>query len=145
MQVKFRGTCLDGSPAIGDQRRNAYRQARVVVGRAGAVETGLDDHAGIPVSDGNSGDRSSDTNPHLLSSASFTRPVRDRIADVLLFASTGGSCEGFRMPAGRDVAGRAWGRGPKACREETRGGRARLWVYGDLVVGDGRGWRWGRI
>ena len=52
MQVKFRGACLDGSPTIRDQCLNAYRPARVVVGRSGAVETGLDDHAGIPVSEG---------------------------------------------------------------------------------------------
>ena len=91
MQMKFRGACLDGSPTIRDQRLNAYRQARVVVGRSGAVETGLDEHAGIPVSDGSSEDGSSDTNRHLVSSASFTRPVCDRIADALLFASTGGS------------------------------------------------------
>jgi hypothetical protein len=37
------------------------------------------------------------------------------------------SCEGFRMPAGRDVAGSAEGRRPKAAREGTRGGRARRW------------------
>jgi hypothetical protein len=85
-QMKFRGACLDGSPTIGDQRLNACRQARVVVGRSGAVETGLDDHAGIPASDGISGDGLSDPNRDLVSSASFTRPVRDRIADALLFA-----------------------------------------------------------
>jgi hypothetical protein len=62
----------------------------VVVGRSGAVETSLDDHPGIPAFDGSSGDGLSDTNRHLLSSASFTRPVRDGIADALLFASTGG-------------------------------------------------------
>jgi hypothetical protein len=55
MQVKFRGACLDGSPTSRDQRLNTYRQARVVVGRSGAVETGLDDHAGIPASNGSSG------------------------------------------------------------------------------------------
>jgi hypothetical protein len=32
------------------------------------------------------------------------------------------ACEGFRMPAGRDVAGSAGGRRPKASREGTRGG-----------------------
>ena len=52
MQVKFRGACLNSSPTIRDQCLNAYRQARVVVGRSGAFETGLDDHAGISASDG---------------------------------------------------------------------------------------------
>jgi hypothetical protein len=37
------------------------------------------------------------------------------------------SCEGFRMPAGRSVASSTEGRRPKAAREGTRGGRARLW------------------
>ena len=36
-------------------------------------------------------------------------------------------CEGFRMPAGRDVASSTEGRRPKAAREGTRGGRAGRW------------------
>ena len=49
------------------------------------------------------------------------------------------SCEGFRMPAGRNVASSTEGRRPKASREGTRGGRARRWVYGDLTVVARRG------
>jgi hypothetical protein len=88
MQIAFRGARLDGSSTIRDQRLSAYRQARVVVGRSGAVETSLDDHAGIRREQRR---RLSDTNRHFVPSASFTRPVRDRIPDALLFASTGGS------------------------------------------------------
>src|ERR687892_390441 len=36
-------------------------------------------------------------------------------------------CEGYRMPAGCDLAGSAAGRRPKPSREGTRGGRTRLW------------------
>jgi hypothetical protein len=46
-------------------------------------------------------------------------------------------CEGFRMPAGRDIAGSTEGRRPKASREGTREDQAG--VYGDLTVADGRG------
>ena len=42
-------------------------------------------------------------------------------------------CEGFRMPAGRDVASSAAGRRPKASKEGTRGGRRR-----PIGVSDGR-------
>jgi hypothetical protein len=55
------------------------------------------------------------------------------------------SCAGFRMPAGREVAGSAEGRRPKAAREGTPAGAGRdSGGYGDLVVADGRGPRWGR-
>ena len=47
------------------------------------------------------------------------------------------SCAGLRMPAGREGAGSAEGRRPKAAREGTRGGRTRLWG----LWGFG-GWRW---
>jgi hypothetical protein len=46
------------------------------------------------------------------------------------------SCEGFRMPGGREVASSAEGRRPKASKEGTRAVRA--WVYGDLAITDGR-------
>src|ERR1700686_559267 len=41
-------------------------------------------------------------------------------------------CEGFRMPAGRDLCAGGEGRRPKACKERTRGGLAggfRLWGF----------------
>jgi hypothetical protein len=56
------------------------------------------------------------------------------------------SCEGFRMPAGCDVAGSAEGRRPKASKEGTRGGRTLpSGVYGDLTGANGGRRRWGRL
>ena len=54
-------------------------------------------------------------------------------------ALAGEACEGFRMPAGRDVASSAEGRRPKAARERTRGAGRGVGVYGDLTVAAGRG------
>ncbi len=64
----------------------------------------------------------------------------------------GSCCEGFRMPAGRDVVSSAEGRRPKASKDKegTRGGRTRpCGVYGDSTGANGgrrgRGRvRWGR-
>jgi len=49
------------------------------------------------------------------------------------------------MPAGREVAGSAEGRRPKASEEGTRGGRTLpSGVYGDLMGANGGRRRWGR-
>ena len=56
------------------------------------------------------------------------------------------NCEGFRMPAGCDVAGSAEGRRPKASKEGTRGGRMLpSGVYGDLMGAHGGRRHWGRV
>jgi hypothetical protein len=48
--------------------------------------------------------------------------------------SGNGRCEGFRMPARRDLSARAEGRRPKASQEGTRGALGgRSAVYGDLM------------
>ncbi|MGC1951785.1 MAG: hypothetical protein WA970_04265 [Gammaproteobacteria bacterium] len=60
MQMELRGACRDTSPTIRDQRLDACRQAWVVVGRSGAIEMGMDDHAGIPSFEGAAGEALSD-------------------------------------------------------------------------------------
>jgi hypothetical protein len=75
--------------------------------------------------------------PHPPAAAWPSAPAR-RTIHCSSTSSTIRVCVGFRMPVGRDLAGGAWGRRPKAARERTRGGRARRGVYGDLTVAAGR-------
>ena len=54
-------------------------------------------------------------------------------------------CEGFRMPAGRDVAGQRRGSASESLQgRNPRGPDGDFGSYGDLVFAERRGRRWGR-
>jgi hypothetical protein len=62
-----------------------------------------------------------------------------RIADLHRRPSIGRSCEGFRMPAGRDERAAPGPASESRQGRNPRGAGLGVEVYGDLTVGEGRG------